>query len=160
MDLRSSMFDLHNYRDILLAFKNHDYHFNLIRSVAEEINNKTVFLRHDIDLYLFKSEEMARVEYELNSQSTYYVLLTGHYNIFQEENIKILKKIKDMGHDIGLHYDLCYFPKSFNEAYQMLKWKVEILNKLIGIDIRTITTHQPYQNLPDPFIKLNDYIST
>src|SRR5205823_13518388 len=72
---------------------------------------RSVYLRHDIDLHLPGVERMAEVEAVLGARSTYFVLLTQHYNPPYPEHLAILRQIRDLGHEIARHYDLTRYPQ-------------------------------------------------
>ena len=65
---------------------------------------KFVLLRHDIEFSISRALEIAKVEYELKVKSTFFFqVISQAYNPFSIENIKKIQKIKEMGHEIGLH---------------------------------------------------------
>lgn len=68
--------------------------------------DKTIIMRHDVDMSLNKALEFAKLEYDNNIKSTYFVLIsTNFYNVFSKESRDILNEIRALGHDIGLHFD-------------------------------------------------------
>jgi len=75
-------------------------------------SKKTVFIRHDIDHSPFVALKMAKVEAEHGLYGSYYMLTTDSPDIKKiwreekEEALNALKKIQDLGHEVGLHYDL------------------------------------------------------
>ena len=59
-----------------------------------------MFSIEDID----RAYELAKLEKELGVSSTYTVQLRNNtYNALSEKNIDLVRKIKDLGHHIGLH---------------------------------------------------------
>ncbi|MCB0400599.1 MAG: hypothetical protein KDD41_00800 [Flavobacteriales bacterium] len=72
---------------------------------------KVVFIRHDIDHNPFVALELAKVEAEFGLFGSYYMLttdtdITKIWDSKQKESLKALKQIQDLGHEVGLHYDL------------------------------------------------------
>jgi len=119
---------------------------------------RTVYLRHDIDLHLYEVERMALIEAKRSISATYYVLLTQHYNPMSVFNRGILRRLVDLGHEIGLHYDLTSYPQDSMAARRHLDWEAGLLASLTGQRIYTISMHQPYLGTPDPFRQLDQYV--
>ena len=72
-----------------------------------KMNGNNVWIRHDIDFSLDKAVRFAEFEADLGIKSIYYILVNGpYYNPFHPENIEKIKMIKDLGHSIGIHFDL------------------------------------------------------
>lgn len=87
---------------------------------ASEAN--CVLWRHDIDYSPRKALALAEIEASLGMKSTFFVLLhSPFYNALDSTTTKIIKNILDLGHDIGLHFDLDFYKekemsiKSINE---------------------------------------------
>lgn len=134
------------------------YAFQRVSSMPQIGAEKVVYLRHDVDLHLDQVDRMAEVEANLGMIATYYVLLSGPYNLFSLENRRILHKIATMGHEFGLHYDLLTYPQDLLQARTRLDWEVGILAELAGHKVPTISMHQPFTGQPDPFCELDKYV--
>jgi hypothetical protein len=76
----------------------HDY-------LKDKPKDKFIVMRHDVDLSLKHALRMAEIENSLDVKSTYFIRASKFLNPFSEKNAKIIKKISDMEHEIGLHYD-------------------------------------------------------
>ncbi|NYT19224.1 MAG: polysaccharide deacetylase family protein, partial [Methanosarcinales archaeon] len=59
-----------------------------------------VLMRHDVDRMPGNALETARIEYELGVKATYY--FRSIKSVFKP---KIMKQIRDMGHEVGYHYE-------------------------------------------------------
>ena len=110
-------------------------------------------LTHGVDLSIKSAAVMASIEHSLGISSTYFILLSGKlYNPAEKDNLKHLNTIIDLGHEIGLHYDL----KAYNEARaspsRMLLREAGILEALTGQRITSICMHQPAWEDSDPFL--------
>lgn len=67
---------------------------------------KRVWLRHDVDFTLGRAKDLALIENKLGIQTTYFVMVNNpFYNILTPSYSKIIHDIKQMGHQIGLHFD-------------------------------------------------------
>lgn len=102
-------FSLDGYRDLLNAFLAAGYEFRLFDK--RPCTERCVYLRHDLDFSVEYALPIAEIENELGINSTYFVLMNSKlYNLFDDDNIKILRRISEMGHMICLHvdeYSLC-----------------------------------------------------
>ncbi len=64
-----------------------------------------IVLRHDIDFAPRYSLQMAELEHEHGVVSTFFVLMDGQfYNPLESECLRQLRRIKALGHEIGLHF--------------------------------------------------------
>jgi len=107
-----------------------------------QYNGQNCFLvRHDIDYNLDKALEMAQLEFEIGIKATYFILLSSdNYNPFTFENQKIIRTIKDMGHEIGLHFDPSKFGNHFIREFEN---QILFLSKIINDKIFSVSIHNP-----------------
>jgi peptidoglycan/xylan/chitin deacetylase (PgdA/CDA1 family) len=151
-------FDLDEYA-ALLDRLGASYTFDLISNMRNaDLSCKIVYMRHDIDLHIPGVEQMASLEARHGVQATFYVPLTLHFNPLYPENQHILRQICDLGHEIGLHYDMETFPVDPVESRRYLTWEADILGKIVGRPVRTICMHQPRKGEPDPFCEVDEYV--
>ena len=93
------------YAQLLETFMNGGYHFITFEaycSQKDSIKNdqKTVILRHDVDLKAGNSLEVAKIEHSLGIKASYYFRV-----VEQSNKPEIIKAIAAMGHEIGYHYE-------------------------------------------------------
>ena len=117
--------------------------------VAKE-NKPLAFLRHDIDISIGKALEMAKMESESGVYSTYMVMTNSLlYSIDDEEVKENLLKIQEMGHDIGLQFNVWREIndkeklESFNPEIESQRKKIE---KIVGSQVRSLSFHRPHRN--------------
>lgn len=92
------------YIRLMTELKDEGYHFSGYHNYNE--NEKTVILRHDVDMSLEAALRMAMLEREMDIHSTYFILISSDvYNAFSKRSVEYIHKIKGAGHDIGLHFD-------------------------------------------------------
>lgn len=126
----------------------YNYYKSIIELAKERGSN--LLMRHDVDLSIKKALEFAEFEANIGINSTYYILTNGEfYNPFCTTNIEKIKMIKDLGHNIGLHYDLTSIKDGDPEA-QCLNIQAHraILEYALRYEIRTISFHNK-GNLPN-----------
>jgi hypothetical protein len=104
-----------------------------------------VILRHDIDFSVRKAVEMAELDHEAGVSSTFFVLLTAPcYNALSEDNLRLLRSLAAMGHEIGLHYDCTGFELLTTEARRRrVALLAECLADGIGQQVTSIAQHKP-----------------
>lgn len=103
-----------------------------------QLSNRCVILRHDVDFSLEAALRFAELEYKNGVQSTYFILLsTGFYNPLHKKARDILKEIKVMGHEIGLHFDEAnYVITNKEELICNVKKEINIMSQGLDMDIK------------------------
>lgn len=150
-------------------FTYRDY-YDLITSLSDV----KLFLRHDVDISLDKALEMAQREKKMGvGPAIYYILLTSDfYNPLENQNQEKIFKILDLGHGIGLHYDLTTMPKDDELRSRIIVTQASTLEGVFNTRVTTIAHHKPVQGLKpsqillealdsvqlaDPVLTLKDY---
>ena len=129
-------FTLEKYRKLSQSFIQNDYKILTFKSYLKNKDRfeSSVILRHDIDRKPLNALRFAKLENDLGIKSTYYFRYPDTYNI------EIIRKIHDMDHEIGYHYEVLSKAKGDND--KAIKLFVEELNKFrIEFDINTICMH-------------------
>lgn len=130
-------FSLITYRNLLESCKKNNYIFvpfnEYIRNKPK--NLKSVILRHDVDKNPNNAFKMALLEKSLNIRSSYYFrILPKSYNI------KIIKNIVELNHEIGYHYeDLSMAKGNFQIAIESFKNNLDTFRQLYPVE--TICMH-------------------
>lgn len=108
-------------------------------------NDKTVILRHDIDVDIKKALEMAELENSLGITSTYFVLISSDlYNVFSKKNESLLKKICSLGHTVGLHFDEVKYEDD-SDIVSNIEKEADILERCLAQEVTTVSMHRPSQ---------------
>ena len=97
-------YTIKEYTQLIKALQNGGYHFltfsEHLMSSADKQHERRVILRHDVDECPNNALKMATAEYKLGIKSTYY------FRVVKKSNKpEIIKKIVEMGHEIGYHYE-------------------------------------------------------
>lgn len=142
-------FTYSEYELILNKLKEKGYVFSKYYS-AENEKNRNVILRHDVDISLKKAYEMAQLEHSNNVVSTYFVLITGDfYNAFNKESQYYIKKISQLGHDIGLHFDETIYGDKC-DVVKKIENEINVMeNMLDGVQIKSVSMHIPSKRTLD-----------
>lgn len=135
-------FDMRDYVDLLISLKIEGYIFKKI--IEKDVTGKHIYLRHDIDYFLWPAETVAFIERELNIFSTFYILIST-YDILSYKNRKLISDISNMGHEIGLHYDMSKYPSEDEKCVKQFKFECEIIEQITQKPVKTATCHLPHK---------------
>ena len=112
---------------------------------------RCVILRHDIDNSLPQALRLAEIEAEEGVKSTWFVLLrTDFYNPASAASQRILRRIRELGHEIGLHFDeMAYSREGGAETCtgvsteELIVHEANILADICGCPITAVSMHRP-----------------
>ena len=137
-------FSYKHYFEVIDSIKE-KYYFGTISEFHKLLKiKKFILLRHDVDVSLDYALKLAEFEFEHGVKSTYFILLhSDYYNALSKSNQHKIKKISDLGHEIGLHYDTNFLTVDKKNITLQLKREVQILSDLIGKEIISIAQHNP-----------------
>lgn len=122
-----------------------EYNITTVKDFSKcSIKEKTIILRHDVDVSLKHALSMAEMEADHDLRSTYFILFHGaYYNALSDRNVSIIRKISDLGHEIGLHYDTSFLHGSVNKKIKTIDYEIKILENIIEKSIVSIVQHDP-----------------
>lgn len=156
-----STFDYKTFQKIVEKLSDGRQNLRFVDTLPTNLNEPFFIIRHDIDFCPIAALEMARLESKLGIKASYFLLFNGPtYNLLAPENIDFPKQLVDLGHEVGLHYDVpsleaCLNKKSAAEVFEGYCHQLECLS---GEKIRSVAMHNPsLLNGDDPFGQL-DYI--
>lgn len=117
--------------------------------VTEQLKHYIV-LKHDVETNVSRAVVLAEIEYKYGHRGSYYV----QANLMKEQkNIKLLKQIQQMGHEISYHYDVMDSNKgNLNNAISEFEENRQVF-ELNGFRIRTVCQHG------NPVVERNGYTS-
>lgn len=112
-------FTLQSYIKILEAFSSTGYTFYTFEEVCKMKikQGKWIIMRHDVDRIPWNAVKMATIEQNMGIKSSYY------FRVAKEAyNPDVIKKIVEMGHEAGYHYeDMDLLSGDIDAAYQSFK---------------------------------------
>jgi hypothetical protein len=131
-------FTLTKYQQLCGAIVNSGYLTTTVRAYIANPPasvSSVVILRHDVDRKPDKAIDMAVLERRLGISSTYYFRTTG--NVFKE---KAIRKIANLGHEIGYHYETLSRAKGdYCKAIRLFQEELVALRKIVNVS--TISMH-------------------
>lgn len=134
------------YETMLHKLVDAGYFFSDYRNWTEY--DKTVILRHDVDMSLFYAVHMAELEKEVlgkANNSIYFLLLsTNFYNIFSKESRQYISQILKNGGRIGLHFDETQYSISNKEELgELILNEISLMENQIESSIDVVSMHRP-----------------
>ena len=93
-------FTLKSYNVLLKVMLQYGYKFQSFEQFLQNPFKRVVVLRHDVDKKPDNSLNIAGIESELGIKSTYYFRI-----VKKSYNVEIIKRIIELGHEIGYHYE-------------------------------------------------------
>jgi hypothetical protein len=152
-------FTLSEYTYFLKALKEH-YTFINYESVDSKVSPSIIW-RHDVDVSIHNAQKLAKIETNLGIQATYFLMLSNwFYDIRDHEIHKLISRIAEDGHVIGLHYDFEYLPGGkvdSNETFiQSLRHQKNELEHILRFPIKVFSFHNPSTIDPTLLEKINE----
>lgn len=108
--------------------------------------DKFVLMRHDVEFSLTGALALAEIDHSLGVQSTFFLLCTSDYNIFEESGAKIVSRILELGHDIGLHYDMALFEEIGVDPAQAARKMIALMEAFWNTRIFAMSSHLPMRS--------------
>ncbi|MFN4083081.1 MAG: hypothetical protein ACK4K9_05560 [Bacteroidia bacterium] len=122
--------------------------------IAKSLNNfifydeitlfdRFILWRHDVDFSMEYALKLARIEYNENVKSTFFLHSHNHfYNLLDDKSFAIVKEIISLGHQIGIHFDTHYYNIKNEEDIEvcLLKEK-KLFMDILEIEPRVFSFH-------------------
>ena len=127
-------FTLKTYTELLTAIKEAGYQFQTFEQFIKEPKTKVVILRHDSDIRPKNDYKFAKIENSLGIQASYY------FRIPMTFNPVVIKKINDLNHEVGYHYeDLRFTNGDLDKAFIHFSENLQKLRQVAPVS--TIVMH-------------------
>jgi hypothetical protein len=149
--LEASRFTLADYREIIAAGQASGYRFGLFTDTSPDPTERVVYLRHDIDNCVESALIMAELEAESGVAATYFVLVRGeNYNPFTAANVARLRRIRGLGHEVGLHFAADQHDPSAlaEDIAACIRSDAGLLEAATAAPVRAFSFHNPTENGP------------
>ncbi|MBF9231987.1 polysaccharide deacetylase family protein [Microvirga alba] len=132
------------FRDLLKSLKSRSYNF---ASFAHPPETKHVLWRHDVDQSLHRAARLAEIEAEEGARAVYFLNPRSQfYNLLEPVSAALTRRVRDGGHEIGLHFDASAFDVRIWTAStlaQAVHAERVLLESILGQPIRTMSWHNP-----------------
>ena len=128
-------YTLSKYESLLAAIQLHNIPVYGIKEWIKNPQANGIILRHDVDRWPVNALKMAKLEYKYNISSTYYFRRAK--STFKPS---IIKKIADLSHEVGYHYeDLSLAKGDYKKAIQLFNKHLKVIRQIVPV--KTIAMH-------------------
>ena len=125
------------YKKLIANFKDRNLAFS--KNWHEDSYKNKILLRHDIDFSVESAQKIAIIEDSLGIKASYFFMITSNfYNIFSKINIQRINEIKEMGHNISLHFD-----PTVHDSLESFKIEKKIFESIFNIKMDIVSVHRP-----------------
>lgn len=93
-------FTVQKYEELLAALVSNDYQFQTFNEFLLKPTKRSVVLRHDVDLLPLNSLRFAEIQAQKGIRGVYYFRAVP-----ESWDVSVIKRIGDLGHEIGYHYE-------------------------------------------------------
>ena len=155
------LFTYNNYKGMLEQLQEHHYSFASYHNYHEY--DRCVILRHDIDNSLEAAVDLGEIEASYGVSSTFFVLLrSDFYNVFSSKSYLALKKLQNLKHEVGLHFDEAFYgcPMKPEDAIYAIKKEAEILSAGINSEVSTVSMHRPSKEILEADLQIPGIINS
>lgn len=124
---------------------------------TDELPERALLLRHDIDDRPKWIEPMARVEADCGAISTYCLQLRSPFYALDDEADRAVGTLLDCGHELGLHFDSSAM-SSDDEVVERVVREARLLADRYETPVRVVSFHMPgvrpvgHLELPDGLV--------
>jgi hypothetical protein len=129
---------------LLRSLKTGNYSFARYHETTAE---RHVLWRHDVDFSMHRAARLAAIEAEEEVVATYFVNpRSAFYNLLEPEISRLAARIRDLGHEIGLHFDAGAFQVPIwkrPELEHALARERALLENMLDIRIDCVSWHNP-----------------
>lgn len=143
-------FSYEHYRRILELAQKENFAITSFGDFKKVANRpKLILLRHDIDISPEKALDFARIEKKLGIKATYFVRVHGeYYHPWEKKIYPLFREIKDLGHEIGLHFEAGYLAPIFKiDPIVLFRKEKKVLEEIFDLKIESAAEHG---DLPRP----------
>lgn len=137
-------FTLRNYARLLdLAIENGYIFSDYSLRVMEQNTRREIVWRHDVEFSVHRALKMAIIEADKGIIAHYFFQIhCEFYNLFEKEIFLLAKRIMELGHYIGLHFDAHFWEvKDKDHLEECLYKDRRMLENLLGLEIQSYSFH-------------------
>ena len=153
-------FSYNEYKKIVDVVRNNS---NIVdyKDVLNNNLDKFCIFRHDVEFSIQRALDLAKIESELDLQSSYFFQLTNNcYNVVSAENLKKIREIHNLGHKIGVH-TFINKERDYKNIIDIISRDILTLQKYVEVDIDRFSFHRPnlYKEVLEMNIKIDGVIN-
>lgn len=150
-------FSYSEYSNIIKHIKNH--HEIIDYSKVKKDADRFAVIRHDVEFSVERAYQMAKLEESLQINTSYmFQIRNNAYNLFSKGNILMVKEIKDMGHEVGLHVHFGSL-NNLNEIKKYILHDISVMEGFLEMPIDRFSFHRPPKEILRMNLKLEGLIN-
>jgi len=132
------LFNYESFRELAKKIVSYGYAIFRFDEKTNKANKKIIYFRHDVDISPLAALQIGEIEDTLQIKANFFFQIGAEtYNIFCGQVLKIMRKLRAMGHCVGLHIDESLV--KVKDIYQTLEW----FNRSITPVDYVISFHRP-----------------
>ena len=119
---------------------------NKLKDISDiDAYDNFAFIRHDVAFSVLRAFKLANIEYEMNIKTNFYFqTISNDYNVTSIINRNLIQKIKQMGHNIGLHLYVTHIKEGdWDNLEKEVRFQKIILEEIIQDKINSFAFHRP-----------------
>ncbi len=145
-----------------------DSGYSLGRFDDTAYSDHTFLLRHDVDISPANALALGEITARRNARSNFFFQLNAEtYNLFSEQTLAIVKRLREIGHCVGLHIDQLLLGEEEADIARTIDWfnrHVTPIDNVISFHRPTPTvvgrSYRQFINAYDPkFFNADRYLS-
>lgn len=136
-------FSYESFEQVVKKYIESNYIFSTFENYDNEINQKIILMRHDVDFDLDVAKKFALFEKDLGISSSYFFRISAkNYNLFSPNVLNILFEISNFGHEVGLHLD-SNIEMTNSDYKNLIKITKHTLEDKLDKEIKSFSIHEP-----------------
>lgn len=119
---------------------------------------KTIILRHDVDYTLNGVPQLVEIETSLSVTASYLFRVHAHeYNLFTPHVYRLIRQIRGLGHEIGLHFEAMTFGRALKlDPKAILAQEKAVVETILGEPVITASEHRDVSHTVHGTINYHD----
>jgi hypothetical protein len=138
-------FSIDHWCETLQNALNLGYRFHSFSDFMENppLDERTIILRHDVDVSPEMAIQLARIETSLGIRATYFIRLHARfYQLLVPETLAHLHELCEMDVDIGLHYERQFYEVTGKDHVEMIARDASMLSSIVGRPVTGGVAHR------------------
>lgn len=138
-------FTLAHYREILTAITSSHATFSFAEAVplGRDLltHERFVLMRHDVELSLEAALVLGEADHAAGIRSTFFLQFGADYNLFDPDSAGIVRRLLDLGHDLGLHYDIGLLEQSGTDPAVVARRMIDLMETFWSTKVYAASPH-------------------
>jgi hypothetical protein len=136
-------FSFRFYRQLIQEAQRHGYAVTSFEHY-DPSSTRALIMRHDVDYTLDGVLDLAEIEHQLGARATYlFRVHADEYNLFSCTAYALVRRLGELGHEIGLHFEAMNAGRALGiEPQLLLRREKQVLESILGFQVHTCSEHR------------------